>query len=418
MTVTFDSKSNQQTFNAEEQLLLCCSRTNPDSKALNRIRTLATQSIDWKLLLQTAALHGVLPLLHLSLRKAGVLSIPSAVWNDLGNRVRGVARHNFFLMAELIKLTRDFENHGIASIAFKGPVLAACAYGDVTLRQFGDLDIAVRRDDIPQASKLILSHGYQSTSDGSAGADPHEVEDAHVAFLGPSFYYFCRPDGRSDVDLQWRVAEEYFSFSLDREDLWRRLVPVSVGGKTIQTFAPTNMLLILCVHGSKHRWEKLKWVCDVAELVRAQKSAIDWEQLRETASLQRVQRMVSLGLFLAEDLLEADLPEEISQQVRSDRSIRWLARRIRQQLLLQAGRPPGKLNRITFYLRAKDRWQDRVRFCLRYTGQAVLASFVPTSIERTLMPLPRRLSFLYFVIRPARLLRKYGSLMLMRKAHK
>ena len=52
------------------------------------------------------------------------------------------------------------------------------------------------------------------------------------------------------------------------ERLWERVGRVPLGGNSVPSFAPEDMLLILCVYGSKHTWGRLKWVCDIAELIR------------------------------------------------------------------------------------------------------------------------------------------------------
>jgi len=397
-------------------MLLWCSRTHLNDEVRNRVRQLLKKDLDWGFLMQTADSHGVLPLLHVSLNKNGAERIPPAAFEQLRNLGQANARKNFLLAAELLKLIRALAAHNIDAIPFKGPVLAASAYGDETLRQFGDLDIAVKKEDIHEAKKVILSAGYRCNWEGWDASD--DVEDGQVAYLGPQYYTFDRLDGLSRVDLQWRITEQYFAFSLDKDHLWNRLVPVSVAGITIRSFDATDMLLILCVHGSKHRWEKLKWVCDVAELLRAQKDTIDWQELHRNASTQRVRRMVGLGLFLAQDLLEADLPEAISKQLCADTAVQWLAKHICQDLFNPTHRTPGRLKRISFYLRAKDHWRDRAQFCLSYLSQYFRAALTPNSADRAALPLPGYLSFFYYFFRPVRLLGEYGRLMLIRSKNK
>jgi hypothetical protein len=409
-TLAFQFK--QQELNAEREMLLCCSRTHLNDVVLGRVRQLLGGNLDWDFLLRTAHSHGVIPLLHLSLGKSGVETIPAAAFEQLQNLARTNERKSFLLATELLKLIRTFEAHNVDAIPFKGPVLAATAYGDETLRHFGDLDIAVRKDDIHEAKRILLSAGYSCNWEGWNASD--DVEDAQVAYREPQYYTFDRLDGRSRVDLQWRLTIDYFAFSLDKDCLWKRLAPVSLAGKTIRSFDPTDMLLILCVHGSKHCWEKLKWVCDVAELLRAQKDSIDWQELDRDASTQRVQRMVGLGLFLAQDLLGADLPEGISKRLQGDTTVQWLAGRVRQNLFNATHRHPGRLKRIAFYLRVKDHWRDGVQFCLTYFSQWFKAAVTPNSADRTVLSLPGYLSFLYYFFRPIRLLTEYGRLMLTR----
>src|SRR5207244_11975507 len=47
-------------------------------------------------------------------------------------------------------------------------------------------------------------------------------------------------------------------------------LPISLplGGTLVRTLSAEHLLLVLCAHGAKHCWERLGWICDVAELLR------------------------------------------------------------------------------------------------------------------------------------------------------
>lgn len=396
---------------AETELLLCCARTHLDAKTPERLRSLLRQDLDWQYLIRTAEMHGVMPLLYSSLHRTCPEAVPKSSLHELKNRYRANVQHSFFMAAELLKLLNLFETHRIKVVPFKGPVLAASVYRDLSLRQFGDLDILVHKQNILRAGELLVSQGYQSVGDD---VDDLEHDHEQVAYLEPNFYAFFQPDRKIRIDLQWRVTETYFSFSLDDERLWERLAPVSIAGKTVLTFAPMDLLLILCVHGSKHRWEKLKWVCDVAELVRVHREDIDWAKVQEEAYRLGVERMLGLGLFLAHELLGARLPGEVAKRVESDRRVLSVARQISDKLFAPSDKPTGDFQRVFFYLKAKDRWQDRWRFCSRYVSQFVHKAITPNSKDRAGLPLPAPFFFLYYLFRPLRLTAQYGWLGLTR----
>ena len=78
--------------------------------------------------------------------------------------------------------------------------------------------------------------------------------------------------------------------------LWRRLVPVSYAGATIKSLPLEDLIIYLCMHGSRHSWERLAWICDVAELVRLNPDT-DWNKLLDQAASLGGQRMLGLGLI-------------------------------------------------------------------------------------------------------------------------
>ena len=400
------SQDTSPSKHTENELLLCCAHTHPDAKTVERLETLLPQDLNWQRLIQTASRNGVLPLLYRSLSRSFPDAVPKTILAQLRESFRSNVQNSLLLTAELLKLVELFAVHGVKAIPFKGPVLAASVYQDFSLRQFSDLDVLVNRDDILKAGDLLTSQGYEPATDSSAASEQH-IDPEDVAYFGPKFYTFVHRDHRTRVDLQWRVTEKYFSFSLEDSHGRNRFVPVTIADRSVLTFAPMDLLLILCAHGAKHQWQELKWICDVAELVRTEKENIDWGKLQQEASRQGIGRALSLGLFLARDLLGAELPVEVSKAVEREFGGGSVVSRIVSKLFTESIEPCGDFEKVVFSLRMMDGWRDRVRFCSRYLSQCLRAVATPTSKEREFLSLPAPLFFLYYFLRPLRLTVKY-----------
>jgi hypothetical protein len=393
----------------EAALLLACARTRVDRVARIRIEALLQGPIRWTTLLDAASMHGVLPLLHASVSTVDPALVPPPVLERIRIEARANVHHALFLTAELLKLLAVFDAAGVTAIPFKGPVLAAMAYGDLTLRQFNDLDIFVRKSELAIITRSMLAAGYLSdTHDGDAATERSIAADGDVAYRRPSYYTFYRADGRCRVDLQWRMADRFFAFSLEGDTAAWDFATVPIAGRSVRTFAATDALLILCVHGSKHHWEQLKWICDIAECIRAQRDAIDWRALYQKASHLRAERMLGLGLRLAEEVLEATLPAEVSGGLKSDRTLAALVEERRAALFAPAATAPWRRPRLGFYLRTKDGWQDQIRFCAVYVRQFAAVLVKPTARDTSWVALPPPLEPLYYVLRPIRLLTTYA----------
>src|SRR5262245_20468525 len=386
---------------AEIELLLCCARTSIHSRALERLRTLVCQDLDWQRLIRLAGSHGVLPLLYRSLSRNSSDAVPKVVLDQLKETSQSNALHGLWLTAELLRLLDFFADHGIHVIPFKGPVLAASVYKDLSLRQFSDLDLLVNRDDIVKAAGLLASQGYQPIT------SEQDLDPDDVAYLEPRLYTFVNRDRATSVDLQWRVADRYFSFALEENPGRDRLIPVTVAGKSMFTIAPMDLLLLLCTHGAKHQWLEMKWICDVAELVRSEKETLDWREVHREASRQGVRRVLSLGLFLARDLLGAELPVQTSKAVDRDLRGKSIVSTIVSKLFTGSKEPYRDVEKVVFYLRTRDRWQERLRFCSCYILQYLRKVVTPTSRDRDVLCLPAPLFFLYYFFRPLRLTVNY-----------
>jgi len=344
----------------EAELLLCCARTHVDAARVEQMKTLLQEDINWQQLIQMAKQQGVTPLLYRSLSASCPEAVPKVIMDQLQRYFHMNALRNRFLSKELLKILTLFETHGLPALPYKGPVLAATAYGDLALRQFGDLDLLIHKKNFQKAKELLISQGYRSKLPNSREA----------AYLEAQYHLeFVRADGRVTIELHWEVAWRYWFFPLEFDRLWARAVPVSFAGGTISNLLPEDSLLILCVHGGKHQWERLMWICDVAEFILAHQ--MDWRRLLAQAQTEGSKRTLLVGLFLANDLLGADLAEEVRQSIQADPKVKFLAKQVSEQLFvgpqsLSEDDTRPAFYRTVFYMRVRERLWDKAQFFVHY----------------------------------------------------
>ena len=73
------------------------------------------------------------------------------------------------------------------------------------------------------------------------------------------------------------------------------------GPLALRTSSVEGTLLHLLLHGIKHAWHSLHWLCDVAELVRRH-PALDWNSVLAWSDHPGRRRLVDVGLSLASEL--------------------------------------------------------------------------------------------------------------------
>jgi hypothetical protein len=385
-----DSKS-PTTRRREQELLLCCARVCADEATAARIRDLARDALDWNYLFKMAHRHSVLPLLFRQLSAHARAEVPPAQFRRLREQYRDNAARNLLLAGELTRIVKLFEAEGVRVVPYKGPVLAACAYGDLTLRTFVDLDILVRKLDVARAKELLIAQGFRPQVSLTPAQESVLLRTQHNL-------PFTREGGRLIVELHWGVVSERFAGSASGDEMWGRLIGVRLGGEEVKTLSPEDLLLALCVHGTKHLWERLAWIADVAELLNSH-PGLDWPAVFEQARTLRTDRMLLLGLRLADELLAASMPDDIRLAARAEPGVAQLFETVRARLFKGAEyRPAGFIENIAFNLRARHTLGDRVRY-FRFI-------FAPTDGDVGVLALPSGLSFLYYLLRPVRLLLK------------
>ncbi len=199
------------------------------------------------------------------------------------------------LLRELLRLHQVFEAAQILVIPYKGPLLARIAYGSFLRREYLDLDFAVEQKNIPETVAVLESAGY------CPQFDPREAHAGQNGFA-PGQYSFLSHPHKILAEFHTERTLRYFPIPIDFQDLTGRLMTVEIGGQRLRTFSIEDTLVMLCVHGAKHFWERLGWVLDIATLVAAQ--PVDWTLLNRIAAKMESTRVLHLGLYLAHDLFE------------------------------------------------------------------------------------------------------------------
>lgn len=361
----------------ETDLLLACARTDRSSETASRIGALVQEGIDWERLLRMAQMHKLMPLLYWQLSGIPPENLPADILKRLRDHFNANHLRNLFLTGELLKLSDELGSRGIPALPYKGPVLASLAHGNLAFREFGDLDILVPKCDVLKARDVLVSLGYVPQR-----GVPETQEAALLRY--DREYIFLRDNG-SVVELHWTVAPRAISFMLDPACFWRRTMRVSLGGSTVSTLSREDTVLTLCVHGASHLWGCVAWICDVAELVRVSED-LDWEELFAQASATNTRRMLLLGLSLARDLLDAELPEEVSREASADAAVERLTRKVREHLFnesLTLSLSSDGLARWRYHLQMMERSQDKLRYLARRVTTPTLADWEHVSLPTT-----------------------------------
>lgn len=377
----------------ESELLIWCARTAVTDELKERIRQRVQEPLEWVVVLDLAGYHGVSPLLYRNLSTLCSGLVPAESLTQLRRRTQAGALLNRVLAQELVVLCEAFAAHGVPVMPIKGATLAVSAYGDLTLRDFSDLDLLVPKRSIAEAQAVLLALGYERKDPSS---DPGETDHEE----GP-FHVFIKKHTLFRVDLQWVMAHQHFSFQLDRPEFWQRRTPVPLANKTVQGLAPEDLLIVLCVHGSKHAWEALKWVCDVAELLRSHQH-LDWNRIFSNASTWRCRRLVLMGLSLARLLFDAPLPEAVLARLSADSDVQMLSQRMPATLLADRRGGLNEAQAVLLYFSLKDSWMERWKFGLWLCrDQSPMVTIPPSWFRRrtSLMRLARLVRPLHRTLR-------------------
>lgn len=373
------------------ELVVRCAATDRTDSLERRIDRLVDAGPDWERVVRVARANDVTPLLLRALAERES-AVPDDVLSQLRATVRQSSMRGVHLVGDLRVVVDALDDAGIPALPFKGPALSQSAYGDPALRPFRDIDLLLPRGELSRAVDRLQSEGY----DWLDGVP--RLDDAAVLggpYTPPLASEFRLHEGSTTVELRWQVGEPSRPLDLTFEELWARRGSIQLAGRETPSLSVEDRLLVLAHHGVKHRWDRLKWVCDVAASVRPA-GAIDWPVLLERARKARARRKLSVSLLLAEGLLDAPVPAWVSDEVGADGRAVGLADGFVESFAADPLSPSDRPARIRYNALAADGPRDALA--------SVFLSpwFHPRLGEYRLAPLPGPLHPVYYAVRPVR----------------
>jgi hypothetical protein len=370
----------------EWDLLLAASSAGLSDDGPGRLRRLLERPVAWEAVLRLADDHGTSSLLYQSLSRLGD-AVPSPVVAALRQRYETNVHKSLFLARELIRILDCLDALGIEVVPYKGVVMSEVYYGDMALRQSGDMDLFVRKQDVVRIKSAVRDLGYTPRVP--------IPEDAEAAYIASGYEWtFDSPAGKNLLELQWALQPRFYAVDFDMDGLFERAVGVNVAGRSVKTPSAEDLLLVLAIHAAKHVWGRVIWLCDIAQILKRDDLSWDWVQSR--AREVGVERILHVTLLLLNRLLGAAIPAVIENAVLEDRAARDFADEIGVAVAAGVTYEEQQVSYFRLMMRLRERRADRLRFLARLT-------FTPGPGEWEAVRLPKLLFPLYRMVRLVRL---------------
>lgn len=372
------------TLDSEWSILLAACSATPNQEKRSRLRLLLKQPFQWKSLLGLADRHGTQPLLYQSL--VGLEDAVAAEEMDwLKRSYQTNVYKSLLLSRELTRILEQFSALSIDVMPYKGLPLAEALYGNITLRQSGDIDLIIRAKDLPRVRKAVAELGYT----------PHALlsDDEERAYLKSGYECaFDGADGRNLLEVQWAIQPRFYAVDFEMDGLFERAVTISVAGYSTKTLSSADLFLVLSAHAAKHVWGRLVWLCDIARIMAL--PDLDWDWIGAQAKRLGITRIVSVTMLTANRLLEVAVPAEA--HLLRDSLTQVLVEEIQDCMATETAYDVESLSYFRLMMRLRERPADRLRFL----GRLILT---PGPSEWQAVRLPRPLFPLYRLVRLSRL---------------
>jgi hypothetical protein len=223
----------------------------------------------------------------------------------LGRQVRHVARFSWLrtqmLGRRVAPVVAALADAGLEPLLSKGAALVHAHGVDARLRPMFDIDVAVAPHRADEAVAVLNALGYRSIlQDALTGHRAAVVRDTHG-------FGFSGPDG-AEIDLHWHLLHQGRSTALS-EAFRAAAVQTELAGVPCRATSVEDTLVVAVAHGTS--WARnaaVRWVGDVALLLRDHGAALDWDAVVLRCRQARLSRAMLDGLDYVAEVSGLDAP--------------------------------------------------------------------------------------------------------------
>ena len=360
----------------------CCEWPRTDARD-QRLKELGA-CVSWDQVSRLAKRHRVEGHVHRALTEAAI-EIGEPARNALARGATAIGTQSLLQSAESARLQRLLSERQVECIFLKGVALSMLAYGGLGVKQAWDIDVLVSPADVAEAISVLREAGYTRSYPEDEVPDERLLAWTEVS--------------KETLWLHQRngMVVELHTGLVDHPGLLSEVVArparqrVQIGpGVELTTLRTDQLIAYLCVHGAWHAWARLKWLADVAALIRRQPPS-EIEFVYRSCVALGAGRSAAQAMLLCSDLLSLALPEQLEAELRRDPANRWL-----QELALRAMSQHGavELDHTVFGTVVINLSHFLLGRGWRYK-YGVIARKTSNPEDRFGMPLPRYAHFLY-----------------------
>lgn len=331
--------------------------------------------------------HGVFPIVYKNLNNLhshSQIRLSNHFITQLKKDYMEMSKKNMLLSIELIRIMKLMEEHGMKVLAFKGPVLSQIAYGDITLRRYGDLDILIEKKYFRFLADKLLEGNFVPL---------YPIETFHgdkVMFNMNNDCPFYDTKRGVAVEIHWDFFRK-LALPTNKFKPWKDTRTVTINGYKIQTLCPETHLLYHSLHGSKHVWERLEWIVDLDRFIRAIPD-LDWDKILMMAKSMGAQKMFLLGIALSQRYFNTPLPDTILSLCTSAKLEPFITY-VESEFNSDDPSPENSLVKLSKVVGLRDNFYYKMLTVLEFL-------FRPGINERRMIILPDALFWLYWPLRP------------------
>ena len=290
--------------------------------------------LDWDYILKESIRHGVAPLIYDNLKdidspvfNTGSLQVPKKVLSSFEGIYHATAYKTVTLIEESKRIIRALNEKGINAVPIKGASLAEKIYKNIALRPFKDIDLLIRKADLPGARMVLEDLGFRSPS--------YLLPDSFYLRNHFNIPFIKHGPIKTYLEIHWGFTDRYMLYTPDMEAVWSE---VPSGRETSAYLSIEDELVYLAMHLEMHGYlnkaflrftqdragdgkvkefvldpiseNRLIWFVDLCLMLNAYRDKLNWDRIFEKSALWGARESLLSALSILRSLgLENGIPD-------------------------------------------------------------------------------------------------------------
>ena len=256
---------------------------------------------DWEEFWKVSRIHSVTELLYSRIKALNIVQhFPDNVLERFREFLYLRASANSWLLKTGDDATQKLIENGIETLALKGFFLQQAVYADDEIRPMNDVDLLVRKEQIPAAIEILNEIGFRVLGHFDPAFENEDIK--HVPPMQNEYGQI--------LELHWNLLEENEPFSIDMDCVWGQkcCFDDQLWGLSVE-----HLIVHLAIHGAYQHYLRLglRSLLDLNRAFEKFADEIEWEQVLSTAKAWNAEKSLWISLKLTQKYLSLDLPEDV-----------------------------------------------------------------------------------------------------------
>lgn len=277
------------------------------------------KDLDWEKILQISVRHKVLPIVY----KAIYNYIPIKYQASYDQKYYDIIKKVNIRMHELDRILQITKQNSIDVILLKGPVLSDIIYNDLYARQFADLDLLVKKNDMEKMFYLLNDIGFMQETGFDENTKRFHTIDKPIFKYGDTFHEFqCVKDIGDNIYIYVEIKRASSAIPLKHiDDFHKNVQNININGIDVKTSNLKYTFLHLCSNfftnfetgwGINHE-TNLRDIIDIYMFISKHYNLLNWDEINKLSNKYEIAHRIYYAITCLSKFYNDIIPNDISE---------------------------------------------------------------------------------------------------------